>query len=115
MIEYLDEFVSRVEMLAKKCMFNQALTQIVDFAKGISDLDGSIARVFSSPDLDRLCLHIGRECRPQMPERHDDDHTIFIATQLYRAGGHTRVLGDLIQADVGTRHTLLITDTMGKS
>jgi len=88
----------------------EALRRIAGFVDEVH-MDGtSWARVFSSPELDRLCLDLGRLSahRPEAPG--DPERTVFLLTAVAGIGGHTRVLMDLINADPGTRVTLLISN-----
>ncbi len=73
------------------------------------------AVVYGSPELDRLCLQAGKlvwDAKPAAPDRTFDAATsVFVATELYKGvGGHTLALKDLMTAQPGLRHVVLITN-----
>jgi hypothetical protein len=95
-----------------------ALRQIKTFVELIVADDGCTARVFSSKDLDALCMEIGRLSLQyiggQAPvAEYDQKLTVWLATELYAAGGHTAVLQDLIEALPQRRHMVISTGIMG--
>jgi predicted O-linked N-acetylglucosamine transferase (SPINDLY family) len=101
---------------------NFAINTIINFADSIAYGPASVAstvNVYSSPVLDELCQKIGfkafgngtseADSRAENICR-DDDLVIYIASELYRTGGHTAVVEDLIRSRPGKRHLILITD-----
>lgn len=80
----------------------------------------SLARVFAEPALDDFCqrigeavgqeLHIAREC----DATHQRADCVVLATRLYRAGGHTAVIEDLLKTGkFGARPYVILTDALG--
>jgi hypothetical protein len=72
-----------------------------------------------SLELDRLCADIGARLRQSgiVPEtRPGDDATaappgdVYIASELYRDGGHTGLIGDYVRANPHRRPVVLVTD-----
>lgn len=88
----------------------KALDQIRQLVVAVISRESSWAAVFSSPDLDRLCLELGRLNRLPSVSPVNQEQIVFLATGLSRLGGHTRVLLDLIAADPGRKVTVLITN-----
>ncbi len=84
---------------------------IVEFVESIIAHENSIARVFSSRELDQLCIELGRSLPLETPTSRDDERTVYLVTALAKAGGHTRVLLDLIRADPNPKHTVLVSNT----
>jgi hypothetical protein len=72
-------------------------------------LDGLLIDI---PGLDDLCLAIGKKILPtQFPINPTKSNVIiYIATQLYIAGGHTAVIEDFIKAQPDKQHIILLTD-----
>ena len=72
------------------------------------------AVVYGSPELDRLCLAAGKmiwEANPPPADRVFDAGTsVFVATELYRIGGHTLALKDIMTAQPQLRHVILMTN-----
>ncbi len=70
------------------------------------------AKIGGSVLLDGLCLTIGRDVPPDRRRsgpRHPgiDETVVYVVTDLYEAGGHTRLLEDLIRARPDAEHVLL--------
>ena len=103
-------FCDEARTRAERGQLAEALDDIADFVIEVISGESSWATVFSSPELDRLCLELGRMI-PQRPvTAPDPDRTVFLVTGLAPVGGHTRVLMDLINADPGKKTTVLITN-----
>jgi hypothetical protein len=86
-----------------------ALEQISDFVATIDLEDPTVGHILSSAQLDTACLAIGALKLPPINAPTDPDLAVYIVTALYRSGGHTRVLRDLIAADPATRAIILLT------
>jgi predicted O-linked N-acetylglucosamine transferase (SPINDLY family)/GT2 family glycosyltransferase len=99
---------------------NFALNSIISLADEIAYGSNSaitLANVFGSVDLDRLCQCVGSQTLStknnlsESKSQLDNQLIIYIASQLYNSGGHTGVIEDLIKARPEKRHLILITDT----
>jgi hypothetical protein len=71
--------------------------------------------ISGSERLDRICLSIGREVRGVVERRHPAGvvgrrQYVYVVSQLYRDGGHTRLLEDLIAALPNADHQIVWTD-----
>jgi hypothetical protein len=71
--------------------------------------------ISGSHRLDRLCLSIGREVRGvtdrRIPAALTGRHRhVYVVSELYREGGHTRLLEDLIAAQPHDDHQIIWTD-----
>jgi hypothetical protein len=71
--------------------------------------------ISGSERLDRICLSIGRELRGVAECKHPGGlvgrrQFVYIVSQLYRVGGHTRLLEDLIAALPNANHQIIWTD-----
>lgn len=112
MVRHLSEFTRSVRMAAEGGNLNRALTMITDFVLAVLTRDGATVRVFSSPELDDICLGLGR-LRPLVPQQERNPKgVVFLVTALYEIGGHSRVLKDIIAAHEKSNVTVLVTNTM---
>jgi hypothetical protein len=105
-------FCDRARAIAHSGALGAAMDRVAQFVVAVISHGSSWAKVFSSPALDRLCLEFGRlgglpPIRPVDPAR-----SVFMVTGVYRAGGHTRVLMDIVRADPGTLKTVLVSNVM---
>ncbi|MBV9997040.1 MAG: hypothetical protein JO127_17695 [Caulobacteraceae bacterium] len=107
----IDEFCDAARATASKGDLNSALEMIVRFVITVISRDSSLAEVFSSPELDRLALELGRLPAKSEFQGSDEDQVVFLVTGIAPTGGHSRVLLDLIAADPAARATVLITNT----
>jgi hypothetical protein len=106
----LSVFCDETRALACSGALEAALERVTVFVLGVISRGSSWANVFSSPALDRLCLEFGR-LNPLPPlSPIDQARSVFIVTGVYRTGGHTRVLMDLVRADPGARKTVLVSN-----
>ncbi|MGP8439558.1 hypothetical protein ACT2FY_30300 [Paraburkholderia fungorum] len=94
------------------------LGRIQAFVRAVDADRRAVAKVFADPVLDEWCQRIGATVAAlpelsspaQEPERAD---CVILATELYRAGGHSAVIGDLVRTGrFGSRTVLLLTDTL---
>ncbi|MFN6525427.1 glycosyltransferase [Nostoc sp. ChiSLP03a] len=120
----LAEFESEILKTIDAGDLNLALNIIIHFAHKIAYGKASvitITNVFGSVILDQLCQRIGSELlkiqKPFLENQYnpDDELIIYIATQLYKTGGHTAVIEDLIKARPEKKHLILITDTFNST
>ena len=81
-----------VEALIREGDLNTPLVLIEDFVGSVIADPFSIAKVFSSPELDELCVKIGAavastlEVPVTMPMK---GRVAYLATEFYHHGGHT--------------------------
>ena len=94
------------------------LSRIQAFVRAVDSDRRAIAKIFADPVLDEWCQRIGATLTAQLgfsssakeSERAD---CVILATELYRAGGHSAVIGDLVRTGrFGPRTVLLLTDTL---
>ena len=111
----IDEVCDKIRAKAARGRLSQALKSIIDFVIFVYTQDRSLARVFTSRELDLLCQELGSSQSLKTPSRYDQERTVYLVTQLSKSGGHSRVLRDLIAADPGSRNTILITDVLSHS
>jgi glycosyltransferase involved in cell wall biosynthesis len=111
----IDEVCDKIRSQAVQGRLSQALKSIIDFVIFVYTQDRSLARVFTSRELDLLCQELGASQALKTPSRYDQERTVYLVTQLSKSGGHSRVLRDLIAADPGSRNTILITNVLSYS
>ncbi|MDZ7993357.1 MAG: glycosyltransferase [Nostoc sp. EfeVER01] len=120
----LAEFESEILKTIDAGDLNSALNLIIHFAHKIAYGKASvitITNVFGSVILDQLCQRIGSKLLKiqksflENQYNPDDELIIYIATQLYKTGGHTAVIEDLIKARPEKKHLILITDTFNST
>ncbi|WP_213297224.1 hypothetical protein [Paraburkholderia sacchari] len=126
-----------VENLALRPRFYPSIEALIDELNGVWQSDGldaaltgvhkfvqacildrrSLAKVFAEPALDNFCLRIGNAVAHEMhiaresEAGHQQADCVIVATQLYRAGGHTAVIEDLLNTGrFGTRPYLILTN-----
>ncbi|MGL4338342.1 MAG: hypothetical protein ACRCST_15775, partial [Turicibacter sp.] len=121
---FLAELESKILKTIDAGDFNSALNLIIHLAHKIAYGQASvmtITNVFGSVILDQLCQRIGREFlktqKPFLENEFSPDNRliVYIATELYKAGGHTAVIEDLIKARPEKKHLILITDTFNST
>ena len=99
-----------------------ALKGISQFVAEVILRQSSVARVFSSRELDLACLAMGRALRepaaadaaPADVVSGRSDCIVFLVTHLAATGGHSRVLGDLIEAEAAGEYKILATNLFNK-
>jgi hypothetical protein len=87
-----------------------ALQGISEFVADVISRESSLARVFSSRNLDMACLKIGDELCGSAgsdPAADRSDCVVFIVTHLAKTGGHSRVLADLMDAEPTKKYRIL--------
>ena len=90
-----------------------ALRGIAQFVIDVLGRQSSVARVFSSRELDATCLSFGRQLREVPPLDETtvrSDCIVFLATHLSPSGGHSRVLADLIEAERASEVKILVSN-----
>ncbi|GAC1614264.1 MAG: hypothetical protein NVS4B13_09050 [Candidatus Elarobacter sp.] len=91
---------------------NGALRAIFDDAGPLWTSTQDAGDICGSEVLDELCLRIGRDVRAAfLPFRHRVARKrplyVYAVSELYRSGGHTRLLEDLVAAHPGVDHRVL--------
>lgn len=88
-----------------------ALQDISDFVAAIVVREAPMGHVFSSRDLDAVCLAAGKKLMTNGTEGQvNEDCTVFIVSGIAESGGHTRVLLDLWGADPALNKVLLVSN-----
>ena len=114
----LSNALARLEAAAARHVeakeFDAALRLIQDQAGEIWLRTLTGGRISGSYRLDRLCLSIGREIRGVVNRRPPAPPAgrrryIYAVSELYRDGGHTRLLEDLIAAQPDADHQIIWT------
>jgi hypothetical protein len=96
-----------------------ALLLIVRFVEAVIADSRATANVFGCPTLDTLCQRIGKEALgvisgPFREKAQDNqDLVVFIATVLFKTGGHSAVIEDLIKAQPEKKYLIVLTDLYG--
>jgi hypothetical protein len=103
-------FAEELRFQATRGDLDGALLRVGDFVLDVLGRDSAMARVFSSRELDALCLELGALTEASAPGGVDPGQSVFLVTGVQPTGGHTRVLLDLIVADAAARATVLITN-----
>lgn len=99
--------------------WDAALNLIVRFVESVITDSRATATVFGCLPLDRLCQRIGSNVLEAMRIRSPNgpqgrqDLVVFIATELFRSGGHSAIIEDLVKADPERRYLILLTDLYG--
>lgn len=78
------------------------------------------AVVFGSPEIDRCCLAAGelawQSAVPTTLPPFNSEIVVYVATELYhKSGGHTLALKDVIRAQPGLHHVILLTNLHDKA
>ncbi|MBN3906212.1 MAG: glycosyltransferase [Nostoc sp. NMS1] len=115
---YILNIESQIAEYMKSGDLESPLDLLVNFVEKIIRDNRATAKVFGSATLDKLCQQIGAKAlEHQKPlltidsySNHENGNIIYIATELYKTGGHTAVLEDLIKAQPHRKHIILITD-----
>ncbi|MGI8603275.1 MAG: hypothetical protein ACR2OZ_09780, partial [Verrucomicrobiales bacterium] len=117
----LDELQATVSSAAHAGRWSNGLDTLANFVRLINSDPASAGKIYESRPLDGLCLEIARgmardENWDQRPRSEADRETqVYVATELYESGGHTRVLEDFIAAQPGRRHLILLTKLHGRT
>lgn len=96
----------------------QPLVDIVRLVFAIVDQRTAEARVFSSPELDAICEEVGLATLQYSPpasvlqEAAGPPVTnLFVATELYVSGGHSRVIEDFVALSEGQACAVIVTNS----
>jgi hypothetical protein len=118
----LDLFEEDVLEKIEQADLNAALEQVKNLVQLVIRDPQSVANVFGSERLDRLCLAIGqafvgnvkKSTTPREELGQKDKYVVTIATELGTYGGHTRVIEDIIKAQPEKLHIILLTDMFNR-
>lgn len=69
-----------------------------------------IGRALFLPELDELARRASLVIGPPASTSTDSKLLVYIATEVYPTGGHTRVIEDIVAALTGYRHALILTN-----
>lgn len=102
---------------------NLALRLAHDFVERIISDPLCTSQVFSSFEMDQLCLSIGRRNLDNLtvPERQSSSKLekrstiVYVASRLQRSGGHSRLIQDFIRSQPEKNHLILSTEIGGRS
>lgn len=111
--------LAEVARTVRQCLADGALAGALDAVRDTADTvinnQRSVARVYASRHLDKLCEEIAqaisRDATPQPSMPNSGGGTVILATELAAAGGHVEVIKDLVRlGDIPQPAELLLTD-----
>ena len=111
--------LAEVEQTVRRCLGEGALADALDAVRDAADTvinnQRSVARIYASRRLDKLCEEIAqavsRDANTQPSISHSSGGTVILATELAAAGGHVEVIKDLVRlGDMPQPVELLLTD-----
>jgi hypothetical protein len=114
----VEALATEVAVLLESGDIDSALTRIQAFVQAVILDRRAVAKVFADRTLDTWCQRIGAAVAAQLPayphpaenERVD---CVILATELYRTGGHTAVMEDLLLTGrFGPNTVVLLTDAL---
>lgn len=119
-MDYVDlrQFQANARQQIAAGNLEQPLVDIVRLVFAVVDRRTAEAKVFSSPELDAICEEIGLatlQYRPPasiMQEAAGPPVTnLFVATELYSSGGHSRVIEDFVALSEGQTCAVVVTNS----
>lgn len=114
-----DLSLADVELTVRKCLVEGQLAGALDAVRDAADTvinnQRSVARIYASRHLDKLCEEIAqavlRNANTQPSMSSSSGGTVILATELAAAGGHVEVIKDLVRlGDMPQPMELLLTD-----
>lgn len=92
--------------------FEDCLVKLKEFVEDIINIDILNGLLIDVVGLDDLCLEVGRKMLPRcaVGDSGKTGLVVYVATQLYRSGGHTAVVEDFILSQPDKKHIILLTD-----
>ncbi|SEK02160.1 glycosyltransferase family protein [Paraburkholderia diazotrophica] len=115
----VDALASEIAAFHESGDLDAALTRIQAFVQAVILDRRAVAKVFADPVLDAWCQRIGLAVARQLPDSQAATDAgrvdcVILATELYRAGGHTAVMEDLVQTTgrFGPDTVILMTDAL---
>lgn len=109
------ELCKSIQDVAQRGDISGALDMVADFIDHVISRESSIAKVFTSKQIDELCIALGRSWPLKRPLTLDDNRAVFLVTAVHTTGGHSRVLRDIIHALAPLHCTVLISGFRIKS
>lgn len=105
----------------KNFEYDQALDRVRDFVQYVMNEQYPPGELIGSAKLDRLCERIGAEFyeRDFASLEHkdefvpDDNAVVIVCTGLFKAGGTSPLIGDIVRAQGGRTCTILATNSLG--
>jgi hypothetical protein len=91
-----------------------AFNRVITCLESLYEDPGTVGVAFGSRVLDDACVRLGRKVSVPTPGRYDRGLVAYVATQFVFPGGHTFVIRDLIAAQPGRRHLVLLTSVGGR-
>ncbi len=114
--------IVEIEQAINSVALESALKGIIQLASklAISSRKEDHRFLFGSKCLDKYTNCIGSLALGLIPnykqeKLFDDSLVIYLATEVYELGGHTRVMLDFIHAQPKSRHILILTNTLNKT
>lgn len=113
----IDEFCEEVRREKRAGRTSAALRRVMEFVDMLHRDPATTGVLHDSPALDALCAELaaGIPVAADVPPLPAEGAQIYIATEIYNTGGHTRVLLDFIDAQPGREHVLLLTNLWNRS
>ena len=114
----VDAVASEISSLYEGGDLDSALSRIQAFVQAVILDRRAVAKVFADPVLDAWCQRIGAAVAARLPESRPATDSgradcVILATELYRTGGHTAVMEDLLQTGrFGPDTVILMTDAL---
>lgn len=114
----VEALATEVAALLEDGGVDSALTRIQAFVQAVILDRRAVAKVFADRTLDTWCQRIGAAVAEQLPARTPSAETervdcVILATEVYRAGGHTAVMEDiLLTGRFGPNTVVLLTDAL---
>lgn len=105
-----------VRSLIARGEFERAIAEVALKAQAAKNEPLAYSRVYGSPSLDGLCDKLGESIAatlglvPTAQPNESVANAIYVCTETVEAGGHARVIGDLIRADPGKRPHVVFTN-----
>ncbi len=119
MFRSLNELELTVRKQIDEGLLEQALQNVTHFIKELLSYSWCNGIVLSSPVLDKLCLDIGAQFLAkhsfQKTSNINNNLVVYIATQLYAAGGHTAIIEEFISSQPDKQHLILMTDVLDEA
>lgn len=106
---------AKIHYLVGQKRFGDALEVIRHFVESIIFNQRSLAKVFASADLDRLCRYVGELASNttgvcSIPQSNRSG-TVILTTELVKVGGHVEIIKDIIRLKLlGGPISILLTD-----
>lgn len=112
MLGSIEKLSSYITQKLSENEFEDCLIQLKEFVENIININILDGLLIDIPGLDNLCLEVGQKILSEysIGNSNKTGLIVYVATQLYRSGGHTAVIEDFIRAQLDKRHIILLTD-----